>query len=653
MSEADRQRSGGERPAQEAQESPMAPATAMEALVDRFGAAGARRFIQRKRAQTEAAPSDPAAGAAQAGAGAPLPAGVRSKMEGSFGADFSDVRVHQGGKAEAIGAHAYAEGANLHFAPGQYDPASARGQELLGHELAHVVQQRSGKVAAPLQAKGAPIVEDASLEGEADAVGARAARGEPAGLPAAGTQIARPAVQGYFKIKREDFEGQKVAAGKDTTFSAQQKPDGQESYLKDDGTANVVRQALAGIAGLRVSGDGTLAMEDAGASTRQAKSFFMAAAMIDGCNANLEKVGSTYRLEAAGGKLKVPDAKGGLHDLVEVIGVNVKDKSKGDTLGGPVNCDEMGGSVAGWQQDANKRLMLKDQSAKDTPKWADEEGHRAAAYVNEYADRKDDYFSKRSGAAKASQYAVPTQGAPIKKTAYTVKVTTDSVDELKKVFIALKINWNAVEVKGTEVTGTISAEQREALTAKKDEVGAHVSQVVTVADVPYEEGSGAPGLAAALAGQRDAIAEKYATMPGDKKDEVAARLGVNQFAAPKVGDAFATFSTGAKRDEDGKPNAGGAVTDFESGEKIKAKWGQHWGGVVAKSGDGADYVTLENYDRQAEDAGNAAAGKVAAEGRAFFGMYGSEVGTTWHDAMKGSKEFPNAITVAYQNKDRK
>jgi hypothetical protein len=310
--------------------------------------------------------------------------------------------------------------------------------------------------------------------------------------------------------------------------------------------------------------------------------------------------------------------------------------------------------VAGWQEDRDKRLLLKGQSAKDTPKWGDEEGHRAAAYVNEYADRKDDYFSKRSGATKASNYAVPTKGAPIKKTTYTIKVTTDSVDELKKVFIALKITWNAVEVKGTEVTGSVTAEQREALTAKKDAGGEHVSSVVTVGEVSYDEDSGAPGLAAALADQRDAVAQKYASMPADKKNEVAERLGVNQFAAPQIGDAFATFSTGAKRDADGKPNAGGAVTDFESGAKINAKWGQHWGGVVAKSGDGADYITLENYDRQAEDAGNPAAGKIAAaDTRAFFGMYGSETGTTWHEVMKATGEFPNAITVAYQNKDRK
>jgi len=68
-----------------------------------------------------------------------LPRSVRSKMERAFDTDFGDVRVHQDDRAAAVGAHAYAAGAHLHFAPGRYDPVSTAGQALLGHELAHVV----------------------------------------------------------------------------------------------------------------------------------------------------------------------------------------------------------------------------------------------------------------------------------------------------------------------------------------------------------------------------------------------------------------------------------------------------------------------------------------------------------------------------------
>jgi hypothetical protein len=661
MRAGDREQQGSEGGEREVEAAGAGEAGPMRTLIDRFGVAGAQRIIQRKVAQrraAEAAQAAPAQPPAEKGAGAPLPGPVRAKMEAAFGADLADVRVHQDERAAAMGAQAYAEGPNLHFAPGQYDPHGAAGQELLGHELAHVVQQRAGRVAAGPQAKGGtPVVEDAALESEADAVGARAARGEAAGIAAGGTQIARPVVQGYFKIKREDFAGRKVTAAEDTRFSAQEKVGEGESYLKEDGTTNIVRAALAQIAGLRISGDGKLAMEDGGGGSRQSKSFFIDPTMIDGCNANLEKAGSHYRLEAAGGRLTLPDAKGGAHALVEVIGVNVKSKHKGDALDGPVNCDEMGGAVAGWGQDANKRLLLEGQAAKDTPRWENEEGHRAAAYVNEYGKRKDDWTGKRSGAAKASQYAQPTKGAPIESKTYTIRVTTDSVDDLRKLFVAVKINWNAcaVDDKSGTVTASVSELQREQLVAKRDEGGAHVTAVETIAEVPLKQDSGPLGLAAALADQRDQIAQEYGTMPDAKKDEVAERLGVNQFAKPAVGDAFVTFATGAKRNEGGVSDPKGKVTDFASGTKVDAKWGQHWGGVVAKSSDGADYVTLENYDRQGEDQDNVeAARKVAAsDTRAFFGMYGSETGTTWHDAMKASGEFPNPVSLAYRNKDRK
>lgn len=110
------------------------------------------------------------------GGGRPLPDPVREKMERFFGADFSGVRVHVGAEAPAIGALAFTVGETIVFAPGQYDPASPRGQQLLGHELAHVVQQRSGRVRNPF-GNGLAVVSDPGLEAEADRLGMRAAWG--------------------------------------------------------------------------------------------------------------------------------------------------------------------------------------------------------------------------------------------------------------------------------------------------------------------------------------------------------------------------------------------------------------------------------------------------------------------------------------------
>jgi hypothetical protein len=90
------------------------------------------------------------------------------------------VRVYEGSHVLDAGALAYTKGTDVHFAPGTYDPHGSRGQELLGHELTHVVQQAQGRVQANTQAKGLDINDDHGLESEADDLGARAARGEQA-----------------------------------------------------------------------------------------------------------------------------------------------------------------------------------------------------------------------------------------------------------------------------------------------------------------------------------------------------------------------------------------------------------------------------------------------------------------------------------------
>jgi hypothetical protein len=104
------------------------------------------------------------------GSGKPLPDAVRGKMEAALGADFSGVRVHVGPQAERIGAIAFTTGSDIYFAPGRYQPDTIQGQQLLGHELAHVVQQRQGRVRNPL-GSGLAVVQDRALETEADRLG--------------------------------------------------------------------------------------------------------------------------------------------------------------------------------------------------------------------------------------------------------------------------------------------------------------------------------------------------------------------------------------------------------------------------------------------------------------------------------------------------
>jgi len=63
-------------------------------------------------------------------------------MEPRFGHDFSDVRIRiDRDAARAYQARAFTHGSSIVFDAGAYAPATAAGQHLLAHELAHVVQQ--------------------------------------------------------------------------------------------------------------------------------------------------------------------------------------------------------------------------------------------------------------------------------------------------------------------------------------------------------------------------------------------------------------------------------------------------------------------------------------------------------------------------------
>jgi hypothetical protein len=62
-----------------------------------------------------------------------------------FGHDFANVRIHADAEAaesaRAVNALAYTVGRDVVFAAGQYAPNTGAGQQLLAHELTHVVQQ--------------------------------------------------------------------------------------------------------------------------------------------------------------------------------------------------------------------------------------------------------------------------------------------------------------------------------------------------------------------------------------------------------------------------------------------------------------------------------------------------------------------------------
>jgi hypothetical protein len=84
------------------------------------------------------------------GGGQTLDGPVQTRMSQAMGHDFSNVRVHTSPEADTLNrqlsAKAFTTGQDVFFKQGEYNPGSSSGQELIAHELTHVVQQSSGAV---------------------------------------------------------------------------------------------------------------------------------------------------------------------------------------------------------------------------------------------------------------------------------------------------------------------------------------------------------------------------------------------------------------------------------------------------------------------------------------------------------------------------
>lgn len=105
-----------------------------------------------------------------------LPDDLKAGIEGLSGVSMDGVSVHYNSSRPAtLQALAYAQGSEIHLAPGQ--------ERHLPHEAWHVVQQRQGRVAPTLEAAGVAINDDHALEQEADIMGGQAMQRKAAASP--------------------------------------------------------------------------------------------------------------------------------------------------------------------------------------------------------------------------------------------------------------------------------------------------------------------------------------------------------------------------------------------------------------------------------------------------------------------------------------
>ena len=144
-----------------------------------------------------------------------LPDQLKAGVESLSGLSLDDVKVHyNSSKPAQLNALAYAQGTDIHVAPGQ--------EQHLPHEAWHIVQQKQERVQPTTQMKvGTPINDDPALEKEADVMGARA-------LAGVAQLQSQPAEQGPLQLMRKDF-GAEVTK---TYYAAQIESTGTEGALE-------------------------------------------------------------------------------------------------------------------------------------------------------------------------------------------------------------------------------------------------------------------------------------------------------------------------------------------------------------------------------------------------------------------------------------
>ena len=138
------------------------------------GNSAVQRLLAQRVGEGAAEIEDETAEAIQAktGGGQELDEGMAAQAGNVMGQDFSDVRVHTDSKADELSqnltAKAFTTGNDIFFKDGTYNPGSSSGQQLIAHELTHVVQQG----ASPPAVQGKMMVNDPNdqYESEADAV---------------------------------------------------------------------------------------------------------------------------------------------------------------------------------------------------------------------------------------------------------------------------------------------------------------------------------------------------------------------------------------------------------------------------------------------------------------------------------------------------
>jgi hypothetical protein len=166
--------------------------------------------------------------------GQALDAETRAFFEPRFGHNFSSVRVHVDARAaqsaRAVQALAYTVGSNIVFGANQFAPGSRDGRGLLGHELAHTLQQRQSSGGLSLNCGERSLEEGAEVAGrelaDGRAVSGRFSTGalRVSRQPDAAAERAKAVAEANTALAEMDAEDKADDAASDPPATAKKKP---------------------------------------------------------------------------------------------------------------------------------------------------------------------------------------------------------------------------------------------------------------------------------------------------------------------------------------------------------------------------------------------------------------------------------------------
>jgi hypothetical protein len=246
------------------------------------------------------------------GSGQSLDTSLQAKMGQAMGADFSDVKVHTDSQSDqlnqSIQAKAFTTGKDVFFRQGAYDPSSQGGQELIAHELTHVVQQGGQKA----------LQTNAAIQRYVEV-------GDDA--------------QNYPVKKIKDGKKSRNPDNEETEeFFPSQIADGNGKFTDDDGNP-IVNIEYNSTVPLFVSDDSDLAIE----KNAEAKVFFATKSLISSAN---KKLNGKVELRATNKYLLVGNGWSS-KKLYQVEPIVVENNQQGLDVKGPQRCNEMAEFVSG------------------------------------------------------------------------------------------------------------------------------------------------------------------------------------------------------------------------------------------------------------------------------------------------------------------